>query len=122
MTTAIATQLTEQPRYHMPMPYGWYCLGYSAELPPGEVKPLHYFGENLVLFRTESGVPAVLDAYCPHLGAHLGHGGKVQQESVACPFHGWRFNPAGECVEVPYAKKNAPQGRLRPVHPQLSGH
>ena len=38
-----------------PYPVGWFCIGYSHELAPGDVKPLHYFGQHLVLFRTEAG-------------------------------------------------------------------
>ena len=34
---------------------GWFRVGYSEELKPGDVQPLTYFGQELVLFRTESG-------------------------------------------------------------------
>jgi phenylpropionate dioxygenase-like ring-hydroxylating dioxygenase large terminal subunit len=95
-------------RYDFPIPYGWYCVGLTGELAPGDVKPLQYFGEDLVLFRTASGEAALLDAYCPHLGAHLGVGGKVDGESIACPFHGWQFNTGGECTAVPYASRMPP--------------
>ncbi len=93
------------PRYEMPIPLGWFCVAYSDELAPGQVVPLRYFGEDLVLFRTESKVAQVMDAHCPHLGAHLGYGGHINGETIACPFHGWRFNSGGECVEVPYASR-----------------
>lgn len=91
---------------------GWFVISFSDELAPGQVKPLHYFGQDLVLFRTERGEPKVLDAFCPHLGAHLGHGGKVEGEAIKCPFHAWKFNGAGECTEVPYAKKIPPKAKL----------
>ena len=91
-------------RYSMPIPFGWNGIAFAADLKAGEVKPLKYFGKELVLFRTESGEAKVLDAYCPHLGAHLGHGGKVVDESIQCPFHAWRFGGNGECVAVPYAQ------------------
>ena len=86
-------------------PRGWFILLCSDELADGEVKSLEYFGQQLVAFRTEEGEAVLLDAYCPHLGANLGIGGKVVGNSVQCPFHAWRFNGAGECVEVPYATK-----------------
>jgi 3-ketosteroid 9alpha-monooxygenase subunit A len=84
---------------------GWFVVSFSDELEPGEAKPLTYFGKELVLFRTASGEPKVLDAHCPHMGAHLGHGGKVEGDSIRCPFHAWSFDGDGECVEIPYAKK-----------------
>jgi phenylpropionate dioxygenase-like ring-hydroxylating dioxygenase large terminal subunit len=96
-------------RYSLPIPFGWYFVGYSQELKVGDVKPLKYFGRELVMFRTESGEAKVLNAYCPHLGAHLGHGGKVHGESIACPFHGWEFNGGGQCTAVPYAKNMPPK-------------
>ena len=85
-----------------PYPTGWYLLCRSDELAPGEVLTVHYFGRELVAYRTESGEAVVVDAHCPHLGAHLGYGGAVVGESIRCPFHAWRFDTAGSCVEVPY--------------------
>jgi 3-ketosteroid 9alpha-monooxygenase subunit A len=96
-------------RYNKPIPFGWFALEYSAELAPGDVKSLHYFGRELVLFRTEAGEAVVLDAYCPHLGANLGHGGTVSGENIACPFHGWQFDNAGVCQSVPYATNMPPR-------------
>ncbi len=93
-------------------PRGWFVVGFSDDLAPGEVRPMKYFGQHLVLFRTESGKAQVLDAYCPHLGAHLGHGGKVEGEDLRCPFHAWKFDTKGECTEVPYAKKIPPKAKV----------
>ena len=48
----------------------------------------------------------VTDAYCPHLGAHLGFGGKVEGDCIKCPFHEWKFQGEdGKVAEVPYAQK-----------------
>jgi phenylpropionate dioxygenase-like ring-hydroxylating dioxygenase large terminal subunit len=96
-------------RYDKPIPLGWFAIGYSAELAVGDVKPLRYFGRDLVLFRTESGEATLLNAHCPHLGAHLGHGGVVKGESISCPFHAWEFNGEGYCTKVPYAKNMPPK-------------
>lgn len=96
-------------RYHLPIPFGWFAVALSDELAVGEVKALQYFERELVLFRTESGQARVLNAICPHLGAHLGHGGKVNGESIACPFHGWQFNGEGYCTDVPYAENMPPR-------------
>jgi phenylpropionate dioxygenase-like ring-hydroxylating dioxygenase large terminal subunit len=77
------------------------------------VLPLHCFGQELVLFRGESGVPFLLDAHCPHLGAHLGRGGCVKGEDIHCPFHAWRFNGMGQCTGIPYSQKVPRQAKLR---------
>jgi len=96
-----------------PFPNAWFQVAYSDELNAGDVLPLHYFGQQLVLFRGEDGAARVLDAYCPHLGAHLGYGGKVEENCIRCPFHAWRFDGDGKCVEVPYADKIPPLAKTR---------
>lgn len=83
---------------------GWHIVLFSQELGVGEVKQLRYFERDLVAYRGESGQVAILDAHCPHLGANLGSGGgRVHGDNIACPFHGWTFNPQGQCVAIPYA-------------------
>ena len=65
-------------RYPFPIPFGWYQVGYPDDVDPGQARPLHYFGRDLVIWRDEdAGAFHVNDAYCPHLDAHLGHGGSV---------------------------------------------
>jgi nitrite reductase/ring-hydroxylating ferredoxin subunit len=86
-------------------PNGWFRVAYSADVSIGQVLPVKYFGQELVVFRTESGHAAVLDAYCPHLGAHLGYGGKVRGENIECPFHAWQIGCDGQAKHIPYASK-----------------
>jgi nitrite reductase/ring-hydroxylating ferredoxin subunit len=89
-------------RYPFPAsPDGWFSVGAGADLAPGQVEPVSYLGRALVLFRGEDGTARVFDAHCPHLGAHLGVGGRVCGDGIVCPFHGWRFDGAGRLVEVP---------------------
>ncbi len=94
-------------------PNGWFAVGYGDEVAPSEVRRIHYFGRDLVLWRSEAGRAMVFDAHCPHLGAHLGHGGCVVGESLRCPFHHWRFGADGVCLEIPYAKRIPPRARVR---------
>jgi 3-ketosteroid 9alpha-monooxygenase subunit A len=89
-------------RYPFPAsPNGWFSVGACADLAPGDVRPVSYLGRDLVLFRGEDGAARVFDAYCPHLGANLGVGGRVCGDGIACPFHGWRFDGGGQLIEVP---------------------
>ena len=92
-------------RFPFPIPYSWYQVGWGADLQPGDVRPLHYFGRDLVLWRDADGVAHLQDAICPHLGAHLGHGGHVRQCNLQCPFHGWLFDGEGRNVEIPYSER-----------------
>lgn len=93
---------------------GWFTVAFSTELERLQAKPLHYFDQQLVLYRGEDGVARILDAFCPHLGAHLGHGGTVEGNTIRCPFHAWRFDPTGHCVEIPYANKIPPKAAVKP--------
>ena len=101
-------------RFPFSIPNGWFQIAYSDELEPGGVLPLHYFGQDLVLFRAEGGEVALLDAFCPHLGAHLGHGGVVDGDRIRCPFHAWEFDTRGACRNVPYARKVPPKAKVAP--------
>lgn len=86
---------------HTRIPTGWYQIGWSSEFVKGEVKPLRYFGVDLVAYRGQSGKLVVLDAHCRHMGAHLGHGGEVIEDEIQCPFHGWRWDAEGRNSFIP---------------------
>ena len=103
--------MNNRKRYPMPIPFGWYVVDYSDDLKPGDVKPVRYFAQDQVLFRTKSGEVTMLDAYCPHLGAHLGHGGLVKDECIECPFHAWQWGADGKIDNIPYAKKIPPKAK-----------
>jgi phenylpropionate dioxygenase-like ring-hydroxylating dioxygenase large terminal subunit len=99
---------------------GWYVIGYSSEIRPGEVKPARWFGQDLVVFRTESGALSALDAYCPHMGAHLGQpgefGGRVCGEALQCPWHGWQWDTTGANVSIPYRPEGPIKARADRKH------
>ena len=92
-----------QDRYHLPIAFGWYGIAFSGDIAHGEVQNLQYVGQQLVLFRTESGQAHVVEPFCPHLGAHIGIGGSVDGEHITCPFHAWQFDGDGLCQHIPYA-------------------
>ncbi|MBF6413752.1 Rieske 2Fe-2S domain-containing protein [Nocardia cyriacigeorgica] len=90
------------PITQLESPNGWFAVGWSRECRPGSVLTTRLNSREIVVFRTESGILAAADAYCPHLGAHLGRGGRVVQEELRCPFHGFRFSTTGACTHNPY--------------------
>lgn len=94
-----------------PYPDGWFALAFADELPPGRVLRRRFMGEDLVVYRTRSGVVRVVEPYCPHLGAHLGHGGRVDGEEIVCPFHHFAFGVDGACVRTGYGTR-PPAARL----------
>ncbi len=105
---------TDESRYELvdapeppPVPNGWYAVTGSADLRAGEVHSFIAVERRLVAYRGEDGSAHVLDAHCPHMGAHLG-GGRVEGDTLTCPYHGWRFDGGGACVEIPYSSGRIP--------------
>ena len=83
-------------------PTGWFQVAWCDEIGVGDVHKMKYFDQEMVAWRAESGRLTVMNAYCEHLGAHLGYGGKVVGEVLQCPFHRWQWSPEGRNVCIPY--------------------
>lgn len=77
----------------------WFPVARSADL--GTPQSATLLGQRLVVWRTASGQAVVQDARCPHRGADFALG-KVHDESIACPYHGWQFAAdGGKCSHIP---------------------
>lgn len=105
-------------RYPFPIPYGWFQVCTPDEVAGAAATALFYFDRHLVAWRDEPGELHVMDAFCPHLGAHLGHGGTVEGCEIQCPFHGWRFDGDGTNVDIPYSSRTNQRARIR-TYPTL---
>jgi len=64
------------------------------------VVPVKLLGEDLVLFRDAQDKLGLIGRACPHRGADLCYG-RLEDNGLRCPFHGWHFNRDGQCVEQP---------------------
>ncbi|TMM54050.1 aromatic ring-hydroxylating dioxygenase subunit alpha [Sulfitobacter sabulilitoris] len=79
----------------------WQPAALSDELAvPRPVVPVRLLGEDLVLFRDDSGALGLIGRACPHRGADLCYG-RLEDNGLRCPFHGWHFDRTGQCVEQP---------------------
>jgi phthalate 4,5-dioxygenase len=67
------------------------------DCPPVRVKLLC---ERLVAWRDTSGRYALTDEFCAHRGVSLWFG-RNEENGLRCPYHGWKYDHAGQCVEVP---------------------
>lgn len=92
---------------------GWHCLGLLSSFRDGKPHEVKAFGTMLVVFASESdGALHVLDGYCRHMGGNLAHG-TIKGDSIACPFHDWRWGGNGKCTAVPYARRVPPLAKTR---------
>ncbi|TNF57630.1 MAG: aromatic ring-hydroxylating dioxygenase subunit alpha [Rhodobacteraceae bacterium] len=79
----------------------WQPAALSDELMTARpVVPVTLLGERLVLFRNEDGALGLIGRHCPHRGADLCYG-RLEDNGLRCPFHGWHFDRNGQCVEQP---------------------
>ena len=79
----------------------WQPAALADELAgPRPVVPVTLLGERLVLFRDEEGKLGLIGRHCPHRGADMCFG-RLEDNGLRCPFHGWHFNRDGQCVEQP---------------------
>jgi len=78
----------------------WQPVFVSADLAPGQIKPIRILGEDLTLYRGESGVAHIVGGRCAHRGVQLVLG-FVHGEDIECPYHGWTYDASGQCVAQP---------------------
>lgn len=104
---------------HKSMPTGWFQVGWSHNLQIGEVRPLRYFGKQQVMYRGEDGKAVVMSAFCPHFGAHLAYGGRVEGCNIVCPYHGYVWGNDGRNLLSPHEGKPSSARRRVKVYPTV---
>jgi 5,5'-dehydrodivanillate O-demethylase len=77
----------------------WHPVGCSEEVTnkPRRTKVL---GEELLLFRTESGEAVLMQLRCAHRSLALDYG-RIEGDGIRCPYHGWLYDKSGQCLEQP---------------------
>ena len=78
----------------------WHPVATVPELDAEPVLAVTVLGENLALFRSDSGALGLVAQRCAHRGASLAYG-IPEEEGLRCPYHGWRFDRTGQCNEQP---------------------
>lgn len=90
----------------------WHVVGRSADLAEGCMLPARVLGEDLVIWRL-NGQIMVWQDLCVHRGTRLSLG-RVEGETLVCPYHGWTYNAEGKCVRIP-----AHPGQIPPAKAQV---
>jgi len=89
------------------IPNQWYPILDSGRLRRGRPTGVTRLGRELVLWRRADGSVAALPDRCPHRAARLSRG-RICDDQIACPYHGFRFDGRGRCVLVPANGADAP--------------
>ena len=92
----------------------WQPALLSRELPAPDSPPLRLrlLGEEFIAFRDSNGKVGIVEPRCPHRGADLFFG-RNEDCGVRCVYHGWKFDAAGNCVDMPNVTAEV-AARLRP--------
>jgi len=80
----------------------WLPALLPEELPHADSDPirLRILGEDLIAFRDTNGKVGLIQNNCPHRGASLFFG-RNEEAGLRCVYHGWKFDTAGNCVDMP---------------------
>ena len=79
----------------------WHAVAAAGELTDEKpIKPVKLLGEELVVYRDKQGRYGLVGEHCPHRSASLAFG-RVDEEGIRCPYHGWKFDALGKCLEQP---------------------
>lgn len=89
----------------------WYPVALSSEVEQGSLIGAPFLDGRVIVYRTSDGVAHVKSAYCRHLGADLSMG-RLVNDRVQCPFHFWRYDSTGSCVDVPAGDPPPPYAKL----------
>lgn len=89
-------ELTEQNKYDLQ----WYVIGTSADFYKNVPQKATIWNKNYVVWKNSDNKYIGLDDVCPHKSASLA-GGKVCNNHIVCPYHGYEFDEQGKLDKVP---------------------
>ncbi|MGE0651900.1 MAG: Rieske 2Fe-2S domain-containing protein [Alphaproteobacteria bacterium] len=93
----------------------WQPIAAAVELTDeNPIMKVRILGEDLVLYKGANGGFGLVAEQCPHRFASLSYG-RVEDDCIRCPYHGWKFDAAGRCVEMP-AEPNAAAFKDTAIH------
>jgi phthalate 4,5-dioxygenase oxygenase subunit len=80
----------------------WLPVLLASELPEPDCAPVRVklLSERLIAFQDSEGKYGLIDEFCAHRGVSLWFG-RNEQSGLRCPYHGWKYDTSGQCVEVP---------------------
>ncbi|VTU45168.1 aromatic ring-hydroxylating dioxygenase subunit alpha [Variovorax sp. PBL-E5] len=90
----------------------WYVAGWLEDVASDAVVARTIIGDNIVLYRKSDGALVALQDRCCHRHAPLSLG-RREGDDLRCMYHGLKFNPSGQCIEVPGQDRIPPKACVR---------
>src|SRR5258706_1963769 len=90
----------------------WHPIAAATELARHPTKLVKILGEELTLYRDGHGRLGLIGAYCAHRRPKLVYG-LPEGDGLRCPYHGWKYDGAGLCVEQPFEQTARPDRNLK---------
>ena len=90
----------------------WVDVLASDDVGPATATSVEVGADDIVVWRTQSGVLAACDSRCPHQWSHLAAGGVVDGEELVCLSHFWRFDIAGRGAKISMMGRRDPKGEV----------
>jgi len=80
----------------------WTCIGNACTLPnPGDLQPVGFLGQPLVMVRGKHGDIKVFHNVCSHRGNELVWQACHAEKTIQCPYHGWAYGFDGRLLATP---------------------
>ena len=79
---------------------GWYPVALSGGVAAGTSNGTRLLGEEIVVWRDQTGEVHIWEDRCPHRGMRLSFG-FVRGDRIACLYHGWQYGTDGRCLYIP---------------------
>jgi phenylpropionate dioxygenase-like ring-hydroxylating dioxygenase large terminal subunit len=114
MDTAPSASLLPQACSDRALLDDWHVVAASDEIVAGRLAPITLFERDLVGWRDDAGEAHVWEDLCVHRGARLSKG-TIRGDKVICPYHGWNYDGAGQCVLMPAAPAERPLKKARAI-------
>jgi len=90
----------------------WHPVAVAIELDENPVRKVRLLGEDLTLFRSESGELGLIGPVCPHRCMSMAYG-IPDERGLRCAYHAWLFDPHGNCLEQPWDDRANPEAHFR---------
>src|SRR5215208_1088342 len=90
----------------------WQPVGTAIELEKEPVQKVRLLGENLTLYRSESGEYGLVGDRCPHRCLSMEYG-IPEAQGLRCAYHGWLFDAKGRCIEQPFEDRTLEDNKYK---------